>query len=68
MAIPLLWITQPNETLAALIIIFGVIPPAVLNYMLAETYGLEPQRVTATVAVDHVIALMATPLTLTFAL
>ncbi|MES1936179.1 AEC family transporter [Salinisphaera hydrothermalis] len=67
-AIPFVWIAQPGQTLAALIIIFGVMPPAVLNYMLAEMYDVEPQHVAAIVAVGHVIALIALPLTLAFVL
>ncbi|MGB7754781.1 MAG: AEC family transporter [Salinisphaera sp.] len=68
MALPFVWLTQPGEKLAALIIIFGVMPPAILNYMLAEMYNVEPQHVAAIVAVGHVIALAALPLTLAFVL
>lgn len=63
-AIPFVWLAQPEPTLAALIIIFGVMPPAVLNYMLAEMYDVEPQHVAAIVAIGHAIALIALPLTL----
>lgn len=61
---PLVWLVQPDDTLAALLIILGVMPPAVLNYMLAEMYDVEPQHVAAIVAVGHIIALVAIPLTL----
>ncbi|WP_423821501.1 AEC family transporter [Salinisphaera sp. SPP-AMP-43] len=67
-AAPFVWLVQPEPTLAALLIIFGVMPPAVLNYMLAEMYDVEPQHVAAIVAVGHMIALAAIPITLAFVL
>ncbi|GAB3679489.1 AEC family transporter [Salinisphaera aquimarina] len=67
-AVPWVWLTQPAPPLAALLIVFGALPPAVLNYMLAEQFAVAPQRVAAIVAVGHVIALAAIPLTLYFVL
>ncbi|WP_348761593.1 AEC family transporter [uncultured Salinisphaera sp.] len=67
-ALPFVWLVQPGATLAALIVLFGVMPPAVLNYMLAEQYDVDPPQVAAIVAVGHVIALATIPLTLGFVL
>ena len=67
-ALPFVWLVQPGATLSALIILFGVMPPAVLNYMLAEQYDVDPPQVAAIVAVGHVIALATIPLTLCFIL
>ncbi|MES1926002.1 AEC family transporter [Salinisphaera sp. T31B1] len=67
-AIPWVWLTQPPAPLGALLIVFGALPPAVLNYMLAEQFDIAPQRVAAIVAVGHVIALAVIPLTLYFVL
>ena len=67
-ALPFVWLVQPAPTLTALIIIFGVMPPAVLNYMLAEQYDVNPPQVAAIVAVGHVIALVTIPVTLAFVL
>ncbi|MES1928387.1 auxin efflux carrier [Salinisphaera dokdonensis CL-ES53] len=63
-AVPWVLITQPEPPLAALLIVFGALPPAVLNYMLAEQFEIAPQQVAAIVAVGHVIALALIPLTL----
>lgn len=63
-ALPFVALTHPPPTLAALIILFGAMPPAVLNYMLAEMYDVAPEHVAAIVAVGHVIALAVIPLTL----
>ncbi|RJS91357.1 AEC family transporter [Salinisphaera sp. Q1T1-3] len=67
-AIPFVALTRPDAPLAALVIIFGVMPPAVLNYMLAEQYDVDPEQVAAIVAVGHVVALASIPLTLAFVL
>lgn len=67
-AVPWVLITQPEPPLAALLIVFGALPPAVLNYMLAEQFDVAPQQVAAIVAVGHVIALAIIPLTLYFVL
>lgn len=67
-AIPWVGLTQPAAPLGALLIVFGALPPAVLNYMLAEQFRVAPQRVAAIVAVGHVIALAIIPLTLYFVL
>lgn len=67
-ALATVWLLQPSQPLAAMLIIVGVMPPAVLNYMLAEAYQVEPQQVAAIVAVGHLIALLALPLTLAFLL
>jgi predicted permease len=67
-AVAFVWLFQPSHTLAGLILLFGVMPPAVLNYMLAEWYDVEPRNVAAIVAVGHVIALVSLPATLAFVL
>ncbi|MDA3921041.1 MAG: AEC family transporter [Salinisphaera sp.] len=67
-AVPFVLILQPAPPLAGLLLIFGVLPPAVLNYMLAEQYDVAPQQVAAIVAVGHVIALAVIPVALAFVL
>lgn len=67
-ALPWVWLTQPPEPLGALFIVFGVLPPAVLNYMLAEQYHVGPERVAAIVAVGNILALALIPLALAFVL
>jgi predicted permease len=51
-----------------LLIVFGALPPAVLNYLVAEQYRQEPGRVAAIVMIGNLGAFVAVPLALVFAL
>ena len=51
-----------------LLIIFGCLPPAVLNFMVAEQYGQEPAKVASIVLVGNMMAVLFVPLGLTLAL
>lgn len=46
------------------LLLFGALPPAVLNYMFAERYGQEPQKVAAIVIAGNVFALVSISLAL----
>lgn len=50
------------------LLLYGALPPAVLNYLVAERYGQEPEKVAALVLVGNLGSLLAVPLTLYFAL
>ncbi len=52
----------------ALLLVFGALPPAVLNYLVAERYRQEPVRVAAIVMIGNLGALLAIPLALAYAL
>ena len=52
----------------ALLLLFSVMPPAVLNFMVAERYGQEPQRVASIVLVGNLGSVIAVPATLWFIL
>ncbi len=56
------------ETQAAMLLIFGALPPAVLNYIFAERYRQEPERVASIVMIGNVAALLFVPLALYLAL
>ena len=49
---------------AAMLIVFGALPPAVLNFMFAERYKQEPQRVASIVLIGNLAALICLPLAL----
>jgi len=49
---------------SALLIIFGALPPAVMNFLFAERYGQEPERVAAIVLVGNLAALLVLPVAL----
>lgn len=52
----------------ALLLLFGALPPAVLNYLVAERYQQEPARVAAIVMIGNLGALISIPLVLAFVL
>lgn len=53
---------------AAMLIVFGALPPAVLNFLFAERYHQEPERVAALVLVGNLSALIFLPLALALTL
>jgi len=53
---------------AGMLLIFGALPPAVLNYIFAEKYRQEPERVASIVMIGNVASLVFVPLALVFAL
>jgi predicted permease len=48
----------------AQLIVFGALPPAVLNYMFAERYSQEPEKVASMVLIGNVASLVFIPLAL----
>jgi hypothetical protein len=53
---------------AAMLLVFGALPPAVLNFLFAERYRQEPQRVAAIVLIGNLAALVFLPLALALVL
>ncbi len=51
-----------------LLLLFGALPPAVLNFIVAERYGQEPHRVASIVMLGNLGSLVVIPLTLAFVL
>ncbi len=51
-----------------MIFLFSVLPPAVLNFLVADRYGREPQTVASIVLVGNIASLVFVPLGLIFAL
>jgi predicted permease len=52
----------------SLLLLFGCLPPAVLNFMVAEQYQQEPGKVAAIVLIGNFLAVAFVPLGLTLAL
>jgi len=63
-AIPALVFLPLEGYLSRQLILFAVLPPAVLNYVLAEQYRQEPDAVAAIVIWGNLAALVTIPLTL----
>ncbi|MCH2219930.1 MAG: AEC family transporter [Dechloromonas sp.] len=53
---------------AAMLLVFGALPPAVLNFLFAERYKQEPQRVASIVLIGNLAALVFLPLALVLVL
>jgi malate permease and related proteins len=53
---------------SAQLLVFGALPPAVLNYIFAERYDQEPDKVAAIVLAGNLLSLLFVPLALAFAL
>jgi predicted permease len=52
----------------AYLLVFGALPPAVLNYMIAERYDQEPHIVASVVLIGNIGSLVIIPLVLAFVL
>ena len=57
-----------DATRQGLLILFGCLPPAVINFMIAEQYEQEPAKVASIVLVGHVASIAFVPLGLSIAL
>jgi predicted permease len=64
LVLPLLWLLPLDGDLPGLLILFAMLPPAVLNYMFAERYGQQPEIVAAIVIWGNLASLLVIPLTL----
>ncbi|HKK05641.1 MAG TPA: AEC family transporter [Gammaproteobacteria bacterium] len=62
-----LWLTLPPLQ-HSLLIIFGALPPAVLNYIVAEQYRQEPEKVASIVMLANLGSLVVMPIALAVAL
>jgi predicted permease len=65
---PVLWLVAFDGDQPAQLVLFAVLPPAVLNYILAERYNQEPEVVAALVIWGNLLSLLVIPLTLAFLL
>jgi predicted permease len=63
----IVWL-QPNEQMRDVLLLFSVLPPAVMNYLLAENYQQSPQKVAAMVAFGNLGSLIVIPIALAFIL
>jgi predicted permease len=66
------WILAPllglDDVHRGLLILFGCLPPAVLNFMVAEQFRQEPEKVASIVLIGNLLALVFVPLGLALAL
>jgi predicted permease len=57
-----------DKQLTAMLLVFGALPPAVLNYIFAERYRQEPDKVASIVLMGNVASIVTVPLALAFVL
>jgi hypothetical protein len=67
-AVPLIWFVDLPAEQRALLLVFAALPPAVLNYMFAERYRQEPDKVASMVLIGNLAAVIVLPVVLAFAL
>lgn len=61
-------VIQLSDTQFAYLFLFSALPPALLNYMIAERYKQEPQQVASIVLLGNIGSLLFIPATLAFIL
>jgi hypothetical protein len=67
-AIPLAWALHLDSGARGQLLLFAALPPAVLQFMLAERYGQEPEKVAAMILLGNALAVLFIPLALALAL
>lgn len=67
-ALPLAWALQLEGAARAQLILFSALPPAVMQFLLAERYRQEPERVAAMILLGNALSVVFIPLGLALAL
>jgi predicted permease len=67
-ALPLAWALGLEDAARAQLVLFAALPPAVMQFLLAERYRQEPERVAAMILLGNALAVLSVPLGLALAL
>lgn len=67
-AVPLAWALQLEGAARGQLLLFAALPPAVLQFMLADRYRQEPDKVAASILVGNALAVVFVPLALAIGL
>jgi malate permease and related proteins len=68
LALPLAWALGLTGDSRGQLILFGALPPAVMQFLLAERYQQEPEKVAAMILLGNALAIVFIPLALALAL
>jgi predicted permease len=68
LAIPIAWALGLKGFASAQLVLFGALPPAVMQFLLAERYRQEPERVAAMILLGNALAVVFVPVGLAIAL
>lgn len=63
-ALPLAWALDLEGAAKGQLLLFAALPPAVIQYLLAERYGQEPAKVAAMILLGNALAVVFVPLAL----
>jgi predicted permease len=66
-ALPLAWALGLEGMARAQLVLFGALPPAVMQFLLAERYDQEPERVAAMILLGNALAVVFIPIGLALA-
>lgn len=66
--IPWVWLVNPSPELNANLLLYAALPPAVINFLLADQYQQQPESVASIVAIGNGLALLIMPAMLWFLL
>lgn len=58
------WVLPLQPLERGVMLLFGALPPAVMNFMFAERYSQEPAKVASIVAVGHIVSFVVLPIVL----
>jgi malate permease and related proteins len=68
LAVPLAWALSLAGASRGQLILFGALPPAVMQFLLAERYRQEPEKVAAMILLGNALAVIFVPLGLALSL
>ncbi len=68
LALPLAWALNLQGAARGQLILFAALPPAVMQYLFAERYGQEPEKVAAMILLGNALALVSVPLAIALTL
>lgn len=68
LAVPLAWALGLAGASRGQLILFGALPPAVMQFLMAERYAQEPQKVAAMILLGNALAVVFVPLALALSL
>ena len=63
-----IWLLDLNEEMTRVMLLFCILPPAVLNYLFAERYRQQPDQAASIVVIGNLFAIISVPLILGFIL
>ena len=67
-ALLLIQVIPMSELHANILVLFGALPPAIINFMLAEQYNNDPEKIASMVVIGNLATIITIPIALLFVL